>query len=96
MAKRVKTSFEVEHHHGWVNTEGKLPYEHIRETHEFLTDDNHDHKDNGESITILRNENSTPFHPLTPSWARDSKVWFSNRYRTVVGTQLTELERGGE
>ena len=75
----MKTS--VQHHYGWVTLkDGETPYEHVRRTHAFLTDDNHEWKDTGRSIVIYRNENSPDFHPLTPEWAKDS-YWFASPYK---------------
>lgn len=71
---------EVEHHYGWVDTKGKTPYEHTRETHHFLNDDNHEFEDTGHSIVIKRNENSPEYSKFTPDWAK-GKFWFSMRYR---------------
>lgn len=83
-------SFEVKFHYGWENTNGKTPYEYVRETHEFLTDDNHDYKDEGDRIVIYRNEKSPPQHPITPWWARAGAgdYWFSNLYRSIPPSTL--------
>ena len=71
---------EVKHHYGWVNTKGKTPYKHIRETHSFLTDDNHTYEDKGDRIKIKRNQNSPEYHALTPEWAKN-EWWFTCYYR---------------
>lgn len=71
---------EMNHHYGWTKFEG-TPYEHVRATHTFLTDDNHTWEDTGESIVIRKNENSPEDHLLTPSWARDMGFWFACDYR---------------
>lgn len=73
---------EIEHHFGWVKLEGETPYEHVRKTHTFLTDDNHKWEDTGDSIVIKRNENSPEYHPLTPEWAK-GEYWFSLPYRDI-------------
>lgn len=76
-------NIEVKHHYGWLDTNNKTPYEHVRETHHFLTDDNHTYEDTGESIIVKRNENSPAQHPITPFWAKAGAgdYWFSCPYR---------------
>ena len=72
---------KVKHHYGWVDTGTKSSYEHIRETHTFLTDDNHTYKDTGNSIVVYRNENSPAYHSLTPAWAKWDNIWFTVYYK---------------
>ena len=76
---KKKTKIEVQQHYGWEETGGLSPYEYIRKTHDFLTDDNHEYEDTGTSIIIKRNKNSPEYHPLTPEWAK-GEYWFSLNY----------------
>lgn len=71
----------IEHHYGWVET-NETPYEHLRRTHSFLTDDNHAWEDEGDCIVIRRNDKSPAQHPLTPEWAKDD-FWFSLPYKVI-------------
>ena len=81
----MSKQLEIEHHYGWVKLENETPYEHIRRTHTFLTDDNHTWQDTGQSIVVYFNENSPPGSSIAPSWAtrNPGDFWFSMPYSEV-------------
>lgn len=80
--------YQYKHHYGWVDGEDK-PYQHLRKTHTFLTDDNHIWKDTGESIVVYRNENSPELSNLTPTWARakSGDYWLDLPYKEIYDPQ---------
>ena len=87
----------LEHHYGWEIHEAKgktleeAACNAVRDTHEFLTDDNHTIKaepnqklewggktDAFNCVTVYRNENSPPY--IGPDWA-DVPYWFAVSYK---------------
>lgn len=84
----------IEHHYGWTAHEfeadspAEAAYLAVRETHRFLTDDNHGWRveEGGfewggkvvrrRSIVVSRNERSPWPHPLAPDWSVNDEFWF--------------------
>jgi len=62
-------------------SDAQAVYRHIRETHTFLTDENHKWEDTDHSIVINRNDKSPRLHNLTPVWARLTDFWFAIQYK---------------
>jgi hypothetical protein len=99
---------ECWHHYGFTpvvflpgETAEEAAYRHVRETHHFLTDDNHTWKiDLGEkphwasSVDVTKNEKSGYF-AMKPSWVQDGPGahWFSQDFRVAtVGMVTAEIE----
>lgn len=94
---------EIKHHYGWrmydvpAETLAQAAYLAIRQTREFLTDDNHTHEAKVSTTTwegkqveylscwIMRNEKSTPYSG--PSWA-ETQYWIAVQYRAPAATAV--------
>lgn len=97
---------EIKHHYGWrmydvpAETLAQAAYLAIRQTHEFLTDENHTHQavdrvtkwagheSHFHSIEILRNERSTPYSG--PAWA-ETPYWIAVQYRATAETAVAVI-----
>ena len=105
----MKQLFRValQHHYGWQVYEAlaenlaQAAYLAVRESHEFLTDDNHTHTEGPESlewggetihfnsVTIMKND-ASPSFLLAPKWVTDGPgaYWLGVTYRAALPDEV--------
>lgn len=81
---------QLKHHYGWKTHDtsasdlASAAKQAVRDTHSFLTDDNHWMQDDDGMIIVLRAVQAEP-PAITPAWAHPSfdkgGVWFACAYR---------------
>lgn len=91
---------ELEHHDGWrqyeveADTIEGAAYAAVRQSHEFLADDNHGHefkrRPAGHASVVIRynqKSSATARNRLTPAWdmTDPGDLWFGVPYRAVEG-----------
>jgi hypothetical protein len=86
---------ELKHHYGWksyrvhavsITDAAKSA---VRQSHGFLTDDNHTMEVDDDCIVVRRTRDAEP-PSITPMWAIPSfsagEVWFSTQFREALST----------